>query len=459
MQQTATYQNAAPVAAFRASLDELRPLLGLALPVVAAELGWMAMWLVDSMIVGRVGAEAIGAVSIGGHLFFAVAIFGMGTLLGLDFLVAHAFGGGSRADAHRALVAGVQTSLVLTVVLTALIAVAIPYLPATGVRPEILAQAVPYLVATTWSLLPLLLFATLRRYLQALGRVTPIMLAIVSANVVNAVACWALVFGHLGAPALGAVGAGWATAAARIYMLVCLTGYLVWYTRRHDPALRRVRLRPDPAVLRRLFRLGLPAALQTTLEVGVFAVATVLAGRLEPRALAAHQLALSAAAIAFMVPLGISSAAAVRVAQALGRGDGQRATQAGHAALVVAMLVMATSALVFMTVPRAILRVFTTDVDVITTGASLLVVAAIFQLFDGVQVVATGVLRGTGDTRTPMIANLVGHWALGLPIGCVLCFGFGWGVVGLWVGLTLGLAAVAVTLLTVWLRRAPRIAA
>jgi MATE family multidrug resistance protein len=434
---------------------ELRALVRLALPVVIAELGWMAMWLVDTMLVGRVGAEAIGAVSVGGNLFFTIAIFGMGLLLGLDYTVAHAHGAGRTRAAHEALIDGMYLGVVATAALTAVACAAIPLLAHAGLNPRVLAQARPYFAATLWSLLPLLLFAAFRRYLQGLGLVLPVTATIVSANLVNAAAGWILIFGKLGAPALGAEGAGWATTASRLYMLLALVAYVVWRERRHATGLFRVSLRPRLARLARLARLGLPAALQTSLEVGAFACATTLAATLDATALAAHQLALNTAATSFMVPLGVSSAAAVRVAQSLGRRDVAGARRAGWIALAIAALVMLSSGLAFVLAPRAILRAFTDDPAVIETGVALLRVAALFQLFDGVQVVATGALRGTGDTRTPMIANLGGYWLLGLPIGYVLCFRQGLGIIGLWIGLSIGLVVVALALLYAWSRRLP----
>jgi MATE family multidrug resistance protein len=435
-------------------LVELGPLLRLAGPVVTAELGWMTMWLVDVMLVGRVNAEAIGAVSIGGHLFYTIAIFGMGMLLGLDYVVASAFGAGRHADARRALFDGLWLAAALTVALTVVVYAAVPLLGATGIRPSVLRDAIPYLQAMTWSLLPLFMFVALRRYLQAIGLVTPIMLTILAANLVNAAAGWTFIFGHLGAPALGAVGAGWATCFARFFMFGSLAIYLGARERRTRAP--RVPLRPDWTRIARLVRLGLPAALQLTLEIGVFGVATLLAGRLEAAALAAHQIALSMAGLSFMVPLGISSAAAVRVGQAVGRHDPDAARRAGWTALAVGAGFMSCAGVAFVVAPRILMRVFTTDAGVIATGRSLLLVAACFQLFDGVQVVATGALRGTGDTRTPMLANLLGHWALGLPVGCWLCFRLGWGIVGMWCGLSLGLVAVAIALLAVWTRRTRR---
>jgi MATE family multidrug resistance protein len=431
---------------------ELAPMFRLAWPVALAELGWMAMGLVDTMMVGRVSAEAIGAVSIGSHLFFAVAIFGIGMLLGLDFLVAHAFGAGRLVDARSALVHGLYLSVVLSIVLTAVLLALVPRLRDLGIEPAVARETGPYLSALIWSLLPLLLYATLRRYLQALGLVRVVMVALVSANLINLFGNWLLVFGHLGFPALGAEGSGWATAISRVYMFLVLLGYLVWYERRTGAGLV-LPWRFELNRMRELVRLGLPSALQLLLEVGVFAAATVLAGNLSAVQLAAHQVALGAAAFTFMVPLGISSAAAVRVGHAMGRGDLLAAARSGWTALLMAAAFMSIAALVFLAVPGWIIRVFTNESTVLETGVALLGVAAVFQLFDGLQVVGTGALRGSGDTRTAMLANFAGHWLLGLPVGYALCFWIGTGVFGLWIGLCVGLVSVAIVLIAVWSMR------
>jgi MATE family multidrug resistance protein len=321
------------------------------------------------------------------------------------------------------------------------------------VRPTVLRLAVPYLRATAWSLPALLVYTALRRYLQAMGVVAPIVFALLSANAVNAAANWALVYGYLGAPALGVVGSGWATTVARGYMALVLAAAVVAHDRRQRTGLWRAPLRPDPALLGRLLGLGLPAALQVTLEVGVFAAATTLAGRLHPVALAAHQIVLNVASFTFMFPLGTGSAAAVRVGQALGRGEPEAAARAGWTAIALGVGVMACAGLTFLAAPRPILALFTTDPDVTAAGVSLLAVAACFQVFDGLQAVTTGALRGLGDTRTPMLANLVAHWCLGLPAGYALGFAGGLGVTGLWAGLSLGLVAAGLTLLRAWSSR------
>jgi len=428
-------------------------MLALAGPVVLAEVGWVMMGIVDTIIVGPLGPAAIGSVGIGSILFLALAIFGMGLLLGLDTLVSHAYGAGRLDECHRWLLHGILLSLIGAPVLTAVALVGILLLPSWGFPPEVLSLTVPYLHVITWSLLPLLLYASFRRYLQALGIVAPITFALVTANLINAVAAWALVYGHLGLPAMGTTGSAVATLISRIYLAAVLLAAVVWYDRQHHISLFTITWKPKKRSLVRLLRLGLPAATQVTLELGVFAAASALAGRLDPVSLASHQIALNLASLTFMVPLGVASAGAVRVGHAVGRRDPQAASRSGWVALILGAGFMSTAALIFIAVPRPLIGMFTSNEAVLAMGRRLLLVAAMFQLFDGLQGVSTGVLRGLGDTRTPMLSNLAGHWLLGLPVGYALCFWWGWGVVGLWIGLSLGLVAIGVFLVLTWRHR------
>jgi MATE family, multidrug efflux pump len=228
--------------------------------------------------------------------------------------------------------------------------------------------------------------------------------------------------------------------------------FLAFVAVRRDSGLVRRIPRPDWLRIQRLLALGLPAAGQILLEVGVFATSTILAGRLAPESLAAHHILLNIAGTTFMVPLGMSSAGAVTVGHAIGRRDGIAAKQSGWLAIALGAGFMALAAIVLLLAPAQLIGIFTRNADVLRIAIPLLFVAAIFQLFDGLQVVATGVLRGAGDTRTPMIVNLMGHWLLGLPVSYLLCFGFGYGVTGLWMGLCLGLIVVGSVLLFAWSR-------
>jgi multidrug resistance protein, MATE family len=430
--------------------SELLPVARLAGPIVLAELGWAAMGLVDTMVVGRVSTEAMAAVSLGAVVFYGVGICSSGLMLGLDTLVSQAFGAGDREDCRRSLVNGVWIALLLIPIVMGAVWAFKPLLPLFGIRPEVLLATWPYLRALNWSAPGLLIYFGLRRYLQGIHVVAPVMWTLLTANLVNLAGNWVLVFGHLGAPRMGAEGSGWATCISRVYLAVALTIVVL----RWDPEIRRTSWRPDARRLRELLRLGAPAAAQIAWEIGVFEVVTILVARLSAAQLAGHQIAIIVVSTTYMMPLGISSAAAVRVGYGLGRGDPRSAVRSGWAAIALGVSVMSIPALALLTVPASIARMFTSQAEVIAPAVMLLRIAAFFQLFDGLQVVATGALRGSGDTRTSMLCHFGGYWLVGLPLGAVLCFGRGMGAAGLWIGLSTGLILIGTVLATLWARAA-----
>ena len=443
--------NATPHSSQRTQFaSEFRSMLHIALPVVAAELGWMAMSVVDTMMVGRLSAEAIGAVSIGTVLFYAVGVVGTGMLLGLDTLVPQAFGANKLEECHRWLFHALGMALTLGVALMLPLFLAVDFLPQAALDPDVAVHAASYTKALLWSTVPLLVFMAFRHYLQGMNHVRPVMAVMLSANLVNVFANWIFIFGNLGAPAFGTSGAGWASCASRVYMCLAVLAYIVWQAKRDQTGLYEADRRIEWSRIRQLARLSFPAAVQRGLEIGVFALATFLIGTLGTVPLAAHQVALQAASVTFMVPLGISTAAAVRVGQAIGRLDYLGARRSGFVALALGTIFMSASGVAFLLFPGTIVGWFSQDPAVLTTGAVLLAVAAVFQLFDSFQVVATGALRGAGDTRTPMLANLVGHWFVGLPVGYFLGLHLGWGASGVWIGLCVGLTLVGVYLAWVW---------
>jgi len=417
------------------------------------------MAVVDTMMVGRLpnSAVAMGAVSLGSAVFMVLALFGEGLLLGLDTLVAQAFGAGKREDCHRSLINGVYLSVALTPLLAAPIWLMPQFLRAIQVDPAVAAETIPYSNALAVGLFPLLLYFAVRRCLQAMNMVRPVAFALVTANIVNAVGNWVLIYGQWGFRAMGTVGSGWSTAIARVYMAAVLIGYLFWYDRKHRTDLLKTPVDIDLGRIKQLIALGIPAALQFTLESGVFAAVTSLIARLGAVPLATHQIALNTVAFTYMVPLGISSAAAVRVGQALGRRDARGAEAAGGTAIFIGATFMTLASVVLLVVPRWIARIYTTDEVVIRNTAALLAAGAAFQLFDGIQSVATGALRGAGDTRTPMLCHFTAYWIIGLPLGAWLCFRRGWGALGLWVGLSLALILIGIVLLAVWRRTVRRL--
>jgi multidrug resistance protein, MATE family len=430
--------------------SELKALLLLAIPVVLSELGWMAMSIVDTIMVGRLSPAAIGAVGISSAIFYTPALFGIGLLLGLDTLVAQAFGRGDFDDCHQALAQGVYLAIGYAPIAMLLVGFAPHLFPVMGINEAVREPATQYIQLLDLSVLPLLIYVAFRRYLQGVGKVRPVTFALISANLVNWFGNWVLIYGKFGLPAMGVRGSALSTCVARIYM----AGVLVWWAWRHE----RERGHPlfarwpglQLARFRRLVHLGWPAASQLVFEVGAFSLATLLAGRLPPYILAAHQIVLNSASLTYMVPLGVSAAAAIAVGHAVGAGDRALARRSGSMAIVIGAVFMALAATAFLTIPHLLIYIYTHDVQTVAVGVRLLAVAAVFQIFDAIQGVGTGALRGLGKTRGPMLINMVAYGLIGLPVGYILCFKTPLGIYGLWSGLTLALIFAAAMILIQW---------
>jgi MATE family multidrug resistance protein len=424
----------------------LRDLTALALPIVAVQVGLMAMGVVDSILVGRVSAVALAGVALGNIYFFGCACFAMGVLLALDPLVAQAVGAGDREGISRALQRGLLLSLALTVPASLLLLTSEPVLYALGQPREVVPVAAAYVLREMPGVFPFLAFIVFRQTLQSLGRVRDVVAAIILGNVVNAFLNWVLIFGHLGAPPLGVVGSAWATTASRWGMLALLVA-LAW--KPLGPHLRP--WRHDALATRPLLRmivLGAPIGGQMQLEFGIFGVVALLMGRFGTVAVAAHQIALNLASFTFMVPLGVSQAGAVLVGRAIGAGDVAAARRAARSSLAMGVGFMAVTAIVFLVAPRILATVYSPDPAVVALAAALIPVAGVFQVFDGLQVVSSGVLRGAGDTAAPFAINILGFWLAGFPVSLWLGFRTELGPVGLWWGFVVGLATVG--LLLVW---------
>lgn len=427
-------------------------MVALAVPVVLSELGWMAQGVVDTIMVGRLGPAAIGAVALGNAICYTPSLFGVGLMLGLDTLVAQAYGRGDHDECHRWLAQGVYMACIVAVPLMALIGLASFFFARFGITPEVAQPASTYTARLLWGTLPLLLYAASRRYLQSVGQVRVITATYVAANLVNWFLNWVLIYGKFGFPALGVNGSAISTVFARITMAIALMGFAWRYERGRGHPLFRHWAGPQWARLKSLVKLGAPAGSQILLEVGAWNLATFSAGYLTPVALATHQIVLNYASVTYMVPLGISAAAAVSVGHAVGAGDAARARRAGWMALALGTGFMLIAAIFLLAFPRPLIELYTSDPRVLAVGPALLGIVAAFEIFDAIQIVSTGSLRGLGETHAPMWANLIGYWALGLPLGFFLCFGLRWGIYGLWIGLTLALIVIALALLVRWKR-------
>jgi multidrug resistance protein, MATE family len=408
--------------------NELRQLSRLAVPLAAAQAGTNLMGLVDVAVLGRLGAVELAGSALGNAIFFACSVTGMGMVMGVDPLISQAIGAGDRVRARHVLWQGVWLALIVAGVLTAVLLGATAALPSIGAQRELVAPASIYLLIRLTSLVPFLLYFVMRAYLQALGITRPLLFSMIAANVFNLVLDVLLVFGGSklpawtgplhAIPAMGVAGAALATVVCSVLQLVWV-GVAVF----RIPVDGDVDHRWNQPEIARAFRVGLPLGMQMGAEVGI-----------------------CVASFTFTVALGIAAAGSVRVGHAIGARDASRTRIAGHVAFLAGAVVMGTSGLLFALFPRAIARLVTNQENVIAASLPLMLVAAVFQLSDGIQAVGAGVLRGAGDTKWSLYANLFGHWFIGLPVALLLGFGMHLGIVGLWWGLCAGLTVVAALL-------------
>ncbi len=459
---------------------ELPPLVHLALPLIAGELGWVSMSLVDTIMLGHLpnSALAMSAAALA-QVLFNTFCFGVGgVLLGLDTLISQALGAKQQHEANRWLLHGLVMAIALSALLVAIFAFGPALLIHLPVDRAILAQAVPAMQGLNYGTLPLMLYFSLRRYLQAAHHGRPIAFALISANLVNAAADWLLIFGHrwplfgthsLAIPAFGVAGSSWATSFARLYLMAVLL-FALWRADHHHhygllAGLRqRVSRRIELQHLRRLFLLGAPAGASIFVEIAIFALVTTLIATFGRLPLAGHEVALQCASTTFMVPFAISAATSVRVGHAIGRTRIGAATPgnviaAGWSGIGTGAAFMLCASVLLLSIPAQIARLFTPDPGVIAAAVPLLLIAAGFQFFDGLQITATGALRGAGNTHIPFLTQLICYWVIGMPLGILLGFHEKLGAAGLWWGLLIALTCGAVALCTFWLRTTRSLAA
>lgn len=430
----------------------LRRLLAVALPAIGAQLAAMMLWVIDVLMLGHLSVEALGSASLGRVWIVGSLGFGLGLLMGLDPIAAQAHGAGDRQRLQEALRDGLYLALLVCLPLALVWGLTGPALLLFDSAPELVPTAASYVHVQIPSLPFMMVYFVLKQYLLAQGIVKPVMWIALGSNLFNACANWVLIFGHFGMPALGATGAGLATALTQVLMLIALIAWM----KRHDQPLPRLdtwRWWPAPrAGIARIAVLGLPISIQLGLDLWIWQITTLLAGRLGPVPLAAHTIVLLVASAVFMVPLGLSMAAVSRVGNLIGAGERDQAQRVAWLSLTVAAGIMAVAA-VGMWLGRGWLTgLFTFDREVILLGAAIFPIAALFQVFDGVQVAGSGVLRGMGKTRPAAVFNLLGYYGLALPLGAWLALGLGQGLAGLWWGLCAGLAAIAI-LFVVWVAR------
>lgn len=423
----------------------------LALPIVATQLAQVSIMTVDVLFLGRLGPEALAAGALGWNLFFMVTIFGFGICMAAAPMMAQAIGRrrGQVRDVRRSMRQAFWASGLVALAGAALLSRSGWALGLLGQDAAIVAVAAEYVDALAWGLLPALWFMVLRQFAGALQRPRAALVAQLVALAANALGNWALIFGNLGMPALGVVGSGIASTIANWTSFVALLGFVLVDRRMRRYSLLGRFWRADWPRLAELFRLGLPVAGVLLLEVSLFSAAVYAIGAISTEQLAAHQIAIQCAAVTFMVPFGLAQAATVRVGLAAGAGDREGVRRAGWTAFFLGLAFMSATAAALWAWRRPIAGLFL-DLSVPQNAAvalfavEFLAVAAVFQVFDGSQTIAMGALRGLKDTRVPMLFAALGYWMLGFTAGCIAAFALGMGGLGVWIGLALGLGAVAV---------------
>ena len=413
----------------------------IAYPVMLSQLGHILVGVADSMMVGALGAEPLAAVSLANSLISLGLMFGIGVSIAITPLVAAADGGDTSYAPSLIFRHGFVINTVAGFVLTGLLAASASVLPWFNQPPRVVELTIPYLIITALSLIPFMVFQTFRQYAEGLSFTRTAMVITLSANLLNVLLNYLLIYGYAGLPTMGLNGAGVATLIARWVMAGAMTLYVVrasWF--RWSP----LRLRSlQQGLLRKMLRIGVPTGFQYIFEVGTFSFASIMMGWLGTQALAAHQIALNLAAISYMVATGLAAAATVRIGNQLGKRDFPNLRRVGWSALMMSTALMSVSAGIFLMFNDLLPTFYVDEVPVIDIAASLLVIAAFFQLSDGIQAVALGILRGMSDVKIPTLITLVSYWGVGLPIAYVLAFPMGWGPQGIWVGLLISLTVAA----------------
>ncbi len=425
---------------------ELRALLRLSVPVVTVQVGMMAMGFIDSMMVGHFAESSLAAVALANFYSQILLMFGLGILLALDPVMSQAVGAGDQAAITRNLQRGVVLACALSLPVGATYLASGPLLRLCGQQVELVELATIYIWVMIPSILPFYGFQILRSTLQAHHRTRPILWTILIANALNVGLNWVMIYGNLGCPEMGLEGSAYATLCSRwaMFLALLIAGRKELWCHLQTWTRRALEL----AALRRICRVGAPIGTQMMLEFGAFGLTLVMMGWIGTSELAGHQAAIMLASMTYMFGLGVSVATGVRVGNAVGRGDPSGARWSAAMGMLFGIAIMGFFAVLFVVVPEPLAALFSKaeDIGVRQVTLTLLPIAAVFQVMDGLQVVALGALRGVGDTKAPMLINLLGFWVIGIPAGYYFAFVADGGAAGLWWGLTVGLSIVALLL-------------
>ena len=418
----------------------------LAYPVIIGQLGIIMMGVVDSLMVGKLGAAPLAAASLGSGLAFILLIIGIGVSLSVTPLVAIAVGANKYEDCGVYFRQSLLVNSVSALIIALAVFFAADMLKYFDQPLEVQIQAESYMKIIGYSALPLMLFQTYKQFIEGFSIMRPAMIIAILANIINAFANWVLIFGKLGFPALELDGAGWATFASRLFMALALMGFVMnnKYFKKYDVTFHFKSL--NWPVIKKILSLGLPSGFQYFFEVGAFSFAVIMVGWLGTKQLAAHQIAINLASISFMAVLGISVAGSIRVGNAVGKKDITETRRAGFTASLLGASIMLFSGIIFILFRNYLPTLYVNDEAVISYASSLLIIAALFQISDGTQAVGIGILRGLTDVKIPTVITFIAYWIVGLPVGYILGFTFKLGVQGVWIGLLLGLTTSAILL-------------
>ena len=419
----------------------------MAYPVMLSQLGQVAVGVADSMMVGRLGALELAASSLANSIFFVALMFGIGISMGLTPLVSNAFGKGKTNQISRLFSNSLLINFLAGVALFGLVLLFSQSLSLLNQPEEVEALALPFLLIITASLVPLMLFQTFKQFVEGLSQTKQAMFITIAANLVNVFLNWLLIWGHWGFPELGFLGAAWATLISRVLMMVLMGGYVLTSKRYRDFKIQIFRFKPNWTLCQRILKIGVPTGFQFIFEVSAFSAAAIMMGWISVNALAGHQIALNLASISYMMATGLATAGMIRVSHYIGKEDFKGMREAGMVAFGMAATFMFVCALLFFVLRFFLPTLYIDDPQVISLAASLLVLAGLFQLSDGIQVVGLGVLRGLEDVKVPTVVTFLAYWGLGLPLGYFLAFTMGMAEKGIWIGLLIGLTLTAGLLL------------
>lgn len=427
--------------------EQVKTTFLLAYPVMLSQLGQVSVGVADSMMVGRLGALELAASSLANSIFFVIFMFGIGISMGLTPLVSKAYGKGKTNQISRLFSNSLLINFFASLLMLGLVLLFSRNLNFLNQPEEVEALALPFLLIITASLVPLMLFQTFKQFVEGLSQTKQAMFITIASNLVNVFLNWLLIWGNWGFPELGFLGAAWATLISRVLMVVLMATYVLTSKRYRNFEIQILRFKPNWTLCKRILKIGIPTGFQFIFEVSAFSAAAIMMGWIGVNALAGHQIALNLASISYMMATGLATAGMIRVSHYIGKEDYKGMREAGMVAFGMVAAFMFVCALLFFVLRFSLPMLYIDDPQVISLAASLLVLAGLFQLSDGIQVVGLGVLRGLEDVKVPTIVTFLAYWGLGLPLGYFLAFTMGFAEKGIWIGLLVGLTLTAGMLL------------